>query len=450
MLPRILKGLWALLALTPLLIYRTNGMGLNQAGLNTFAAVFFYVLGWVLLRVALSRDPKAEVLISAFQSKAVRVAAIGAILFVQFLGITTSGVLMLITLLGLSVFLFALWAWRRTGESFAQTVENLLLMTTSMGILLALGEFVCRRPQVVAITGGDTPGMARWAEQNYDRISDVTPYGVRSFHLDRPKRQGVFRIVTLGDSYTWGSKIGRTEDLWPYVLERLLTRKERPVEVINLARPGFTTVNEAEMLDRMGWLFEPDLVILEFTLNDTIPSGPNFFHRSEDWYFRIFPLIPVFHRVLDDRSYLYSFVNARFRGLQMQMRYRDGYAPLFEDDFDGWRACQDALRKIADQAKQRDVPVVGMIFPMFLPTKMDEASYQYTAVHKKVRAAMESAGMSVLDLRPVYAKFGRTGRSWWALPCDAHPSVEAHRVAAKALKEKIEELNLIPAPPSQS
>lgn len=438
------------MALTPYLIYRSHGARLNQAGLNTFAAVFFYAMGWVLLRVALTRDPHGDGLKTFLRSTAARLSLWSALLFLQFIGLALSTTHMMIVLLGFGMVFFALWAKCRTGEALTKAVENSLLLVGSLGFILIVGEMFCRHPVVVARTGGNTPGMARWAEQNYDHVSDQTPMGVRSFHTDqKAKPAGVFRIVTLGDSFTWGSKIGRTEDLWPYALERLLNKKDRPVQVINLGRPGFTTVNEAEMLDKMGWQYDPDLVIHEFTLNDTIPSGPNFFHESEDWYFRLFPLVPVFHKILDDRSYLYSFLNAGVRSLQMRLRYADGYAPLFGDDFSGWKDCQNAIRNMAEQTKKRNVPMLGVIFPLFIPGNLSESTYLYADAHRLVRQTMEQFGVPVLDLRAVYAQTGRDAKSWWALPCDWHPSVEGHQVAAEAMAKKLGELGLIRSTPEQ-
>ena len=447
MLPRLLKGIWFVLALTPFSAYRNGGIGLNQSGLSTLITLFFYGLGWLLLRAALKRDPKGEVLEVAWRSAAVRVAGVGALLLLQVMALTMPGDVLLVALLSLATFLFGLWAWSRSGEVFAERIEKILVMSISLGLMILMGEYLLRLPGVVARTGGDTPGMGQWAAKNYDALSrESNLLRLRSFHTDRPKPPGTFRIVTLGDSYTWGSKIGRTQDLWPYVMERALHREDRPVQVINLGRPGFTTVNEAEMLDCLGWLFEPDLVILEFTLNDIVPSGPNFSHEAENWYFRIVPLLPVVHQTLDDRSYLYSFLNSRFRSLQMQRRYPDGYAPLFKDDFKGWQACQEAIRNIAQQTKQRNVPILGVIFPMFVPgNKLDEKTYPYTAVHRKVRDAMKEGGLPVLDLRPVYERFNRDGRAWWAMPCDAHPSIEGHKVAGEAIAKKVVELGVIAA-----
>ncbi len=436
MLARALKDFWSLMALVPLTTWLDRG-----TGKRLMVCGALYVLGWVVLRIALTRDPYAKGLKSFGQSTAARVAAAGVALLLVTLGFGISFNALCIAFTALSVGFFALWALCRTGEALTKSVENVLLMAFSVAILLVIGEIAFRLPPVVARTGGNTPGMARWVKQEYDPGTDYR--GFRSRYLNQPKPAGTFRILTLGDSYTWGDKIAHLQDIWPYVLERLLNRRDRPVQVVNLGKCGLTTVNEAEMLERLGWSFDPDLIVLNFTLNDTLPSGPNYFSEPEEWYFQTRPLSPIFHRALDRHSYLYSFLNSRVRSLQIRSRYPDGYVPLYADDFDGWQACRAALREMGEKTRKRGVPMLVVIFPSFASPKMDEASYPFLKLHQKVAAAAQEAGLPVLDLRPVYARFGRSGRSWWALPCDAHPSVEGHRVAGEAIAKKIEELGVL-------
>ena len=71
---------------------------------------------------------------------------------------------------------------------------------------------------------------------------------------------------------------------------------------------------------------------------------------------------------------------------------------------------------------------------------MDDLStkgYRYLEVHEKIRRAAEAVDLPLLDLRPVFASRDPRGRSWWALPCDWHPGVEAHRAAGEALASEI-------------
>ncbi|MCS6862859.1 MAG: SGNH/GDSL hydrolase family protein [Abditibacteriales bacterium] len=437
---RALQVLWGLMGLVPLTTLLVRG-----AGKRFITTGLIYLLGWGLLWLALRRDPQGKGLQAFGRSSAAQMAGAGVALLLAILSVGVSLNALGIAFSALATGFFALWAICRTGEALTKSVENLLLMACSVGVMLLVGEMIFRLPPVVARTGGNTPGMARWAQTHYDEVvMKGNALRLRSLHLEKFKPSGVFRIVTLGDSYTWGDKIPRTQDIWPYVVERSLRQKGYRVEVVNMGKNGFTTVNEAELLERVGWSFDPDLIILNFTLNDTLPSGPNYFSEPEEWYFRTRPLSPIFHRALDRHSYLYSFLNAQVRMLQIQSRYPDGYAPLYAEDFEGWRACRAALRAMGEKTRERGVPMLVVIFPSLAPPALEVAAYPYVKLHQKIAAAAREAGLSVLDLRPVYARFGRSGRSWWALPCDAHPNVEGHKVAGEAIAKKVETLGVLP------
>jgi hypothetical protein len=85
------------------------------------------------------------------------------------------------------------------------------------------------------------------------------------FDYDVNKKEGVFRIITLGDSYTFGQNVS-TENNWTEVLEDRLNnekicQKVKKYEVINLGVGGYDTAYEVERYKNRGQKYEPDLVI---------------------------------------------------------------------------------------------------------------------------------------------------------------------------------------------
>jgi hypothetical protein len=279
-----------------------------------------------------------------------------------------------------------------------------------------------------------------------DQIWHENIFRLRSLHVEGPRPAGTLRIAALGDSFTWGDKIPRTEDLWPSVLERSLAENGRPTHVINLGQNGYTTVNEAETLRRIGWRFDPHIVLLQFTLNDPLPSRPGFWSERERWLFPTWPLIPPLDEKLRANSYLYAWLNDSFVSLQMAWRHPDGYAPLFDDGFHGWRDCRLALQEMADETRRRGVPMLMVLFPIFHQGDLDEQSYPNLDLHRKVEAAAREAGLPCLDLRPVFAREDPHSLRWRAFPWDGHPGVDAHRLAGRAVAAELERLALIPSP----
>lgn len=83
----------------------------------------------------------------------------------------------------------------------------------------------------------------------------------------RGRVPGVFRVLVLGDSVTYGAIVG-LEDVYTRLLERTLLDKGYSVEVISVALGRWGTDQELEALRLEGLSYAPDLVIVQFTGND--------------------------------------------------------------------------------------------------------------------------------------------------------------------------------------
>ncbi len=78
-------------------------------------------------------------------------------------------------------------------------------------------------------------------------------------------------ILLLGDSLSWGDGLGDIKKGYPFLLEKALSREtHRTVEVINAAVPGYSTFQQLRYLQLYGLDLNPDLVILQFCLNDVV------------------------------------------------------------------------------------------------------------------------------------------------------------------------------------
>ena len=80
------------------------------------------------------------------------------------------------------------------------------------------------------------------------------------------KEKGVFRIITLGDSYTFGAFVN-TKENWTELLEDQLNSAHicgsvKKYEVINLGGDGYDMAYETEKYARRGVKYNPDLVIM--------------------------------------------------------------------------------------------------------------------------------------------------------------------------------------------
>ena len=95
----------------------------------------------------------------------------------------------------------------------------------------------------------------------------INSLGIRD---DEPlSGEGVFRIVALGDSSTFGMGVGQ-EESYPEVLERLLKARcgDTPIEVLNAGTIGYTSWQGLKWLERHGPSLRPAIVTFAFGTND--------------------------------------------------------------------------------------------------------------------------------------------------------------------------------------
>lgn len=262
-------------------------------------------------------------------------------------------------------------------------------------------------------------------------------------------KEGKLRILAFGDSYTWGHGVADGKLVWPALLEEFVAGAagSRRIEVINLGVPGFTTVNELELLSRVGIGLEPDIIIVQYLINDVLPSGLNYWRVGEEWLDgrRVLPLLPSrrLHRALLAHSAFYRLADRRFASLQRRIWPPRRWNDLYIENFAGWRDMRKAIAAIARVASDRGIPAVFMIFPSLHSGHWSDATHPETAINAMVETYAREQGLLTLELLPAFARAGRSFEEWWVSPTDPHPNPEAHALVAQTLGEFLIERGLL-------
>jgi len=245
-----------------------------------------------------------------------------------------------------------------------------------------------------------------------------------------------FRIAVLGDSITMAS-IWRYEDRYTSLLETQLNADPpaggKAFQVLNFAVDGYRTIQEARRLERTAIQFDPDLVVLQYCLND--PGSSN----TPTVWFQDPPVPPL--------SHLFDLVLSRLRLLHYDAR-RTEYVPvvgpgqmeadywyrLYEPDEKSWKTVVEGFQRIAACAKTRNAPVLLVIWPFFLEEGW--LSGGSGAFHDQVSKAGRAVGFEILDLieafrdHSVFDLRERAGDIF-------HPNLKGHQMAAKAIESKV-------------
>lgn len=95
--------------------------------------------------------------------------------------------------------------------------------------------------------------------------------GFRDEALSIPKPANQYRILSMGESSTWGHGV-RAEETYSAVLQRILKRSGMTIRVINAGIPAYTIQQSAIFLEEEGARLEPDVVLVYHQTNDFLPA----------------------------------------------------------------------------------------------------------------------------------------------------------------------------------
>jgi len=235
--------------------------------------------------------------------------------------------------------------------------------------------------------------------------------GFRDRDFEIPKPDGIYRIVSLGDSITFGI-FAAPEQTYSKILEGLLNAggSERRYEVVNAGVSGYNAIQLSINYTEKAAKYEPDLLLVGFFPDDLEP-----------------PKIPrnmgYFDYLLRSNSYLYRFVSHRIAATR-----RQSLSGKLGQDFTAEGARQEgrrAIRKLIEQARQRGAKIYYLIHPVL------DDSYQ-TRFSKDLIGLLIPYKVPYLDLFPRYRKSGEDFAALRVEPTDStHPSVLGHRMIAE-------------------
>lgn len=234
----------------------------------------------------------------------------------------------------------------------------------------------------------------------------VSHYNSAGFH-DREhaiaKPSGISRIVVVGDSVTEGGGIVEGQ-LFVSNVQALLGSR---YEVINLAMSGLNTPQEIHLLEVEGLKYEPDVVVVNFVLNDcdffSEFHAVERFQNQKDSKIGLFgdlTIDPRFKRFLKSSALIY-FVKGRAEhllGLISGKEEKNYYTALWDNPQCRKRilAGFDALQRLQ---QQHGFEVQVLIWPLLL----NYEHYEFLLIHEWVTQIAEQRRFKVLDLLPVYS-----------------------------------------------
>ncbi|MFQ5692240.1 MAG: hypothetical protein ACE5IM_04255 [Nitrospinota bacterium] len=296
-----------------------------------------------------------------------------------------------------------------------------------------------------------------------------------------PPGENEFRILTLGDSYSFARSIGPIENIWMKVLGRLLQRNMTPpwrVVTINAGVEGYGTDNELAWLRLRGSDFQANLVLLAFYVGNDFLDNLGFTdlrvvggHLVRKSVVRARSASAVLRAkvLLYSNSALYRLVTDRLRelrgkGRDAQMRasiWNSGFAdalasggtPTMER---AYAVTEGLMRRMKRTAEGMGGRLVLIIIPHRVQVyaearrawlrrmRLKESDLDLGLPSRRLMAIARRLGIPALDLLPLFQRAALRGRVLYGLGCDDHWNADGHAFAARAALRFLQDESLIP------
>ncbi|HYY40077.1 MAG TPA: SGNH/GDSL hydrolase family protein, partial [Nitrososphaera sp.] len=156
----------------------------------------------------------------------------------------------------------------RTKGNIRDTSIVFLIITTSFFALGEVGIRILRREPPTMVVASENQKLVYELNKAYKGINS---FGMRDKEIDISEIKDLYKITVIGDSHAYSINVQNIEDTFPYRIEEYLNQNigQRLVKVLNFGVPGYNTAQELEVLQTNAFMFEPQMVILQYCINDT-------------------------------------------------------------------------------------------------------------------------------------------------------------------------------------
>lgn len=283
----------------------------------------------------------------------------------------------------------------------------------------------------------------------------VNQHGFRDRERDRARRDGTFRIAVIGDSLTFGYGIA-LDATFAARLERNLASAHagRTFEVLNLGVSGYNPYTEAALLRGVGLRYAPDLVLVQFCINDlndpTLHFDASTMHALGALPEAAFPdpamrsaRAPRLPERLDRAcraSRLCTMLSDAIGPARPLDEMRAALAPHDEPSEAEMAWLAGLYATMASEVRSQGGELAVVAFPyetQLAPGGGDVAQ-------QKLRALGERTGITVIDLRPAFRAAARVADAGPLFLDMWHPTARGHEVAADALYRALTCARLLP------
>ena len=266
---------------------------------------------------------------------------------------------------------------------------------------------------------------------------EINRFGFREREYQSVPLLNASRICMIGDSFLFGQGLP-TASRFSNMLEERLREEGGAFEVLNFGSKGANLPEHIEVLQSAVLPLAPDLVILQWFINDA--DSPSYPYPPSP---RLLPWRAA-DRVLTRHSALWSMIRIAIDRVGLYMGVRESYwsftrTLLIDVNSGPSTEARANLKSFAERCQQNGTAVVVVLFPD-LGVDLGE-DYPLGFLMDRTHAQCVEMGVPCLDLRTAYRRVRR--EQWPELQLnwlDSHPSRVANRIAVDAVQPWISQI----------
>ncbi len=246
----------------------------------------------------------------------------------------------------------------------------------------------------------------------------------KEYKLKKPKK--TYRIMMLGDSLTlgWGVK---NKYIFPTLLEKKLNNSiiNKSIEVINTGVGNYNTEQEVAFFIEKGWKWKPDLLILNFFINDAELTP------TKNWPSYI------------SNSYLFMWAWGRFDIIKRKFAGHDNYLYYYKKLYSkselGYQNMHKSFTNLIKETKKRNIKLLIVLLPELHSVGKN---YFFKEIHNQINKIVKTAKIkNIVDL--TYNFRNENPEKLWVSLDDAHPNKYAHNIISNGIFNYLLHNNII-------
>ena len=327
------------------------------------------------------------------------------------------------------------------------------------------------------------PGVSGWVRTDeFTSFVKFNTQGLRGPEVAVPKPGGTFRALVLGDSVVEGAQVAEDATMAGRLQTELAALAGgRRVETVNAGVAGFGTGQQLLFLEREGLAYQPDLIVLVFTIaNDPADNSlavarrwklaaerrPFFVLQGGKLELQPFQTPPPeqlagLRTFLRDNSIVFTTLELWWIGKSVARAQgsvvppldaeREVYRTELGDDWpQAWEVTEALLARIQATADAADVPLLVVLSPSEWQVYDDlwtelvgdgsQARRRFSpdAPNDRLTEIAARHGITLLDLRPTFRAEVEAGGPPVIFRKDGHWTEHGHAIAARTVAAAVQ------------